>query len=223
MKSDDIAPLISAALNKREKIGMRQGTLLSWDPSTGNNTVQVAGQVFEDLPVLASGSVAMAPGDIVALQRYGNSYFILGAIRNAGTGSLQTRSATVEANEATTSTSYTDLATAGPTLTNVYIGASRQCLVLVRAGMAVPGGEEAEASFTVSGASTISVNETWSAAVGTRGAPAGNWVQANTAAVALVKASDGLNQGLNTFTMKYKSVLGNTVNFAGRVLTVIPF
>lgn len=221
MRSDDWVPILTGAANRREQVGMRQGMLLSWDPSTGNNSVLVAGQTFTDLPVLASGSVAMAPGDIVALQRLDNSYFILGTIRNAGTGSLQGRSARVATLESKSamSTAWQDLTTLGPTISDVYIGRSRQCLVLLSASMQAPSGEVCLVGFQVSGASTVVPAEI-------RGAQTGTPTPTTATGTILVTAADGLNEGLNTFQMKYSTIVGGVPGdcfFADRNITVIPF
>lgn len=201
---------------------MRQGTLLSWDPSTGNNTVLVAGQTFTDLPVLAAGSVAMAPGDIVALQRYGNSYFILGAIRNAGTGSLQTRGAVVNALASTSSTSFVDLSPAGPTVADVYIGSTQQCAVLLYASVVATAADFAQISFEVSGASSIPASNTRQGFLGSdNGGPAN--VHGSASGFILLTTNEGLNKGLNTFTAKYSSPAGLGAGFLNRRMAIIPF
>ncbi|HEX6446652.1 MAG TPA: hypothetical protein VF053_16275 [Streptosporangiales bacterium] len=220
-RSDDLATVLAAAANKKADVGFRSGTLLAWDPSTGNNTVRIANVEMTDLPVLTAGGISMAVGDIVGLFRYHNTYMIMGAIRSAGSGSLQTRAATAAGLVQTSSTSYVDLG--GPTLSNVYIGRSRQCLVLISAAMAEPGNEEAQCGFTVTDASSIAPNPDYDVAVGTRGAPSGSWAQASATSVALLTANDGLNEGFNDFSMRYKSVNGAQVSFSSRRIVVFPF
>lgn len=223
--ASDLAPLLTGG--DPPDVGFRQGILASYNTSTGTNTVLIAGQMFEDLPMLASGTLAMAPGDQIALLRFGSTYFILGVIRAAGVGTLATRAATVAAQQSTSSATYIDLATVGPTLTDVYIGPSRQCLVLLNASAGILNGVAAM-DFEVSGASSISPssNATNAAFIGvtTEGAQAIASVSSGT----LLTAASGLNEGLNTFTAKYartQTGAGATgaATFADRVLTVIPF
>lgn len=223
MRADDLSPLLTAA--GRPQIGMRQGVLNAWNASTGANTVTVAGQVFTDLPILASSTLAMAPGDQIALLRFGSTYFILGTIRPAGVGTLAIRAAKVEAQESTTSASYVDLATVGPRLVDVYIGPSRQCLVLLTAAASVVNGQAAM-DFTVTGASSIAVN-TVATNPASIGAPTAGQLIGSITSNTVLTAANGLNEGLNTFTCKYSRYStasgGSAATFRDRAMTVIPF
>jgi hypothetical protein len=59
----------------------RQGVILTFNPATGANTVQVGGAVLTDLPILAGGdTVNFAADDVVVLLRYRSSWAILGRI-----------------------------------------------------------------------------------------------------------------------------------------------
>ncbi|MGH3095558.1 MAG: hypothetical protein ACRDMV_06105, partial [Streptosporangiales bacterium] len=137
-RTTDLAPLL---LGQKNHLGMRQGVVKSWDSSTGHNTVDVGGTVMDDLPVLAStGTVLLAAGDVVGLLRYRSTYFVLGRIGVAGEGALAIRAASVTADEMTTSATFTDLPTPGPTLTDVYIGSSRRCLVFMSVEISVAAG-----------------------------------------------------------------------------------
>ena len=123
-------------------------------------------------------------------------------------------SATVATSESTTSTSYTDLTTVGPSVTattqttaliifNAYATQSTQFLVC-------------DAGVAVSGATTIA------AAAGTgifRWSPANNGGASSFAAAIFIP---GLTPGSNVFTMKYAATLGGTATFANRNLLVIP-
>jgi hypothetical protein len=83
MRSEDLAPLLVGS--GRPGLGFHSGTVLSWDPNTGHNTVQVAGAVLTDVPVLNTGeTIALQAGHVVALLRSGSSYFILGRVAIPG-------------------------------------------------------------------------------------------------------------------------------------------
>lgn len=219
MKSDDIVPFLSA--QPPDDLGFRQGTLLAWDPSTESNTVQIAGQEFTDLPVLAVGTIAMAVGDLIGVLRYKSTYLILGRIAPAGTGALQTRAALVIPLETSSRTTWGDLTTVGPTV-DAYIGSSRQALVLLTAAVGVPNGDSAMMNVEVSGASTISANLANAAYLGTApGSTSG--AQGSASGQVLLTAADGLNHGLNTFKAVYQTLHGQACGWQNRRLTVIPF
>jgi hypothetical protein len=120
-------------------------------------------------------------------------------------------SAFVATPESTTSTSYTDLTTAGPAVT-VTAGAS--ALVFVSCAMNNnTAGEYPIMSFAISGATTQSALDEWAISTYT---PAAN------ATYRLSKASFvGLTAGSNTFTAKYKVTAG-TGSFSERRIIVIP-
>lgn len=216
-RADDLVPLL---LKQRENLGMRQGTVRSWDSSTGTNTVEVGGTVLEDLPVLAStGTVLLAEGDVVGLLRYKSTYFVLGRIGVPGEGALAIRADSVAAEEGTKSDSWTDLATVGPTLFDVYIGSTRRCLVYVSAETSWADGGGCAASFHVSGESDIAPEGVQSAYAG--GKSAGS---ISAAAFMVLTAGDGLHEGLNNFRMKFKRyVAEGTATFRNRRIVVQPF
>lgn len=69
--------------------GFRQGTVLTFDPESGANTISVAGGLLTDVPVLNIGDlVRIAPGDVVVLLRLRSSWAILGRILPVGSGEL---------------------------------------------------------------------------------------------------------------------------------------
>lgn len=233
----DIAALMIAGLTPPSgngDIGFHQGVVLSWDELSGVNTLAVNNSTISNVKTLQSGvGISYFIGDVVGLLRFQSTYFILGKIgAPGGTGANQIKSAAVAAFESTGSTSYTNLATGGPTAT-ATIGSSRRCLVMLSAtaiGLATASSSTGQyiggtASFDVSGASTIGAGayycggQTWYASTA---APTG--IQIATSSVALLTSAQGLNPGSNTFTMRYRSVSSNTVaSFADRSITVIPF
>lgn len=225
-RSADLAPKLAAP--QAEDIGIRQGILRAWNPSTGANTVEMGGTLLTDLPVQASGSLAMAVGDTVALLRYGNTFFIVGVVRAAGTGAMSSRGDRVtfggSGSDAVTSTSFVSPATSGPIVTDVYIGKSRQCKVEISALMQVSDCT-GYVGFSVNGASTINADDFRGAILS--GANADIWLGTQATRTVLLNASDGLNEGFNTFTTRVKRIRfpGNAgfFNVADRDLIVTPF
>lgn len=113
----------------------------------------------------------------------------------------------IATSQATTSTSYTDLATVGPTVT-ITTGTSAYVKIQTLGADAVSNRQYM--SFAVSGASTIS---------------AGTYqiepVNANVKTPLVLEfVVTGLTAGSNTFTAKYKSLDGNSIAFAKRLLKV---
>lgn len=118
---------------------------------------------------------------------------------------------TIATGQTTTSTSYTDLATAGPT---VSMTTGTKALVFITAGVENNAGtRRAWMSFAVSGATSISASDTTSLML--YGASA-----AGIGATA-VYYLDTLTAGSNTFTAKYKSQDGGGVDFGRRSITVM--
>lgn len=120
--------------------------------------------------------------------------------------------ATVATSQSTSSTTFGDLATVGPTVT-LTTGTS----ALVILTCAINSGTALEAglmSFAVSGATTIAVNANNSLEVimGT----GGDGAQLSAAIPVTLTA------GSNVFTAKYATGNGNSVSFTNRTLSVIP-
>lgn len=208
-------------------VGFTQGTIISWDEATGVNTVQLGGTggpIVSNVRVLStSNSIMLSPTDVVGLLRFQSTYFILGRIQAPGSGAaLQIRSAEVAALESTGSTTYTDLATFGPVVSNVYIGSARRCLVFINA-FCRTNSTGGFVNFQVTGASTIGPLS--SKSVGFQNLST-QTLGANCMGVIQLTAADGLNQGYNTFTMKYIVQLtgpGTGADFQNRRITVFPY
>jgi hypothetical protein len=122
--------------------------------------------------------------------------------------------AVVATSQTTGLTTYTDLATAGPTVT-VTIGASGAAIVILTARTDnTNSGIEVFMGFAVSGATTVAASDAQalcSAARNTGDTPKNSavfWVT-------------GLTAGSNTFTSKYRTT-ANTATFADRNIIVIP-
>lgn len=120
-------------------------------------------------------------------------------------------SATISTSQTTSSTSYTDLATTGASVT---LTTGTKALVIITCAKFGnnSGTREAYASFAVSGASSISADDSRAIAIG-----GGTDLIAGSSGVFYL---DNLTAGSNTFTMKYR-VYGGTVTFAHRSITVM--
>ena len=116
-------------------------------------------------------------------------------------------SANVAASESTTSTSYTDLTTAGPAIT---ITTGTKALIIVSARAQTNTGATSYASYAVSGATTIAANDD-------------DALEAGTITNNISRASrlTTLTAGSNTFTMKYRTSPTRTGTFEFREIIVI--
>jgi len=119
--------------------------------------------------------------------------------------------AIVATQEATTSTSYTDLTTSGPAVT---VTTGTRALVIVTANILASAGERSLMSFAVSGATTISASDTTAAS--RNQTSAGNGTDRRSAANYVT-----LTAGSNTFTAKYKTAGGGNGEFGNREIFVI--
>ena len=137
-----------------------------------------------------------------------------GTVAVQGEAYGRSATATVATNETTTSTSYTDLATAGPAVT---ITTGTKALVIVNAGLYNPtSGTTASMSYAVSGATTVGASDTWRLLSGAwTGANVVPWIRAGATYLAT-----GLTAGSNTFTAKY-AVSAGTAYFRERTIVVI--
>ncbi|NBH01931.1 hypothetical protein [Amycolatopsis sp. SID8362] len=205
------------------------GQILSWDELTGLNSVLVNGATVSNLRVIRGGiGLAYQPGDTVLIEKRMSQWYILGNVGAPGAGAAnQIGSAEVTTSETTGSTTYTDLATPGPSLT-VNIGSSRRCLLMVGARISCAGTASnayigGSATANVTGASNIPIVGTVSLGVLAQTSPVAGGVGTFTRNFVLT-AANGLNQGANTFTMQYRSNFASPVcGFSERNITVIPF
>lgn len=137
------------------------------------------------------------------------------------TSELTAAGAAVATAQATSSTSYGDLTTAGPAVT---VNTGTSAIVILSA--AIDNTNEkawAAMSCAVSGASTIAAADANAFAhrqlehSGTITAAGQEIVQASFAYV-----ENGLTPGSNTFTAKYRAITAGTATFQRRAITVIP-
>jgi hypothetical protein len=115
--------------------------------------------------------------------------------------------------ENTTSTGYTDLATAGPAA-SVNLAAGQQCLIILRASLSATG-TSGRMSFAVSVTDPIAAADADQIFVGTLG----------TTTASLPGSSSTIytaaTSGLHTFTAKYRQA-GGTAYFQNRRIIAIP-
>ena len=117
--------------------------------------------------------------------------------------------ATVATSQATTSTSYTDLATAGPAVT---LTTGTRALVIVSFGSVEFAANGQFMGYAVSGATTISANDQTAAYCIVNAAFNSNYSRASRIT---------LTAGSNTFTAKYKSKDGASRTFENREIFVM--
>ena len=213
-------------------VGFHTGEVIAWDQAAGTNTIRVLGADVDNVQVVASGSVMVGVGDLVAIWRYKTTYFVMGRIAPVE----QALTVRVDVNNVTgftTGGSYADLSSgAGPSVSDVYIGPSRRCLVWISAGASATDDGYAAAHVAVTGDSNIAPPTGTSAF--SEGAYIGSentttQTGGSASRMFLFTEADGLNQGMHTFTMKYLGVnsagttpTNNDCFFFHRVIVVMP-
>lgn len=117
--------------------------------------------------------------------------------------------ASILTEQTSSSTSYTDLATTGPSVTATT---GTACLVAIQTRFSNSGaGSTTITSYKVSGATTVAAADSYAI----RGQGTANQVRA------ALHLHTGLTAGNNTFTMQYK-VLSSTGTWANRRIYVLP-
>jgi hypothetical protein len=129
---------------------------------------------------------------------------------------LGPQTASVDTSQSTTSTSFTDLSTAGPAVT-VTIGANGIALVTLTALTdSATVGNRKDMAFAVSGANTIAVNTNMMLRTST--SSGGSSIFCSSTFL-----MTGLNAGSTTFTAKYRRGGGDGSSiFANRTISVVP-
>lgn len=235
-KSDDLVQLYQPPPEGNNDTGFHLGVVESWDELTGANTVRVNGTAVSNMKCLSIGAgIVLTPGDVVALERFQTTYYIKGRIAAPGAGNaLGTRQAYVPTEESTSSASYTNLTTVGPIVSGVYVSSARRVQVMITAQISAANAY-GYASVEVSGASNIPASDTNTPASmgGFDLDNPSNLGRVNLAGTAtttqIFDASNGLNQGFNTFTLKYKQATapGYTPvaapRFARRRIVITPY
>lgn len=241
--ADDLDPLfLPAPAAPAQDMRYRQGTILSFNPITLENTVRVGGTVVSNLPLLGVGEATLlAPGAIVGItsvlsERGTATWAIIGRMVIPNTTdafnaisllSSWVTTNSVQAQETTNSGAYGDLATFGPSVTVTVRQTGRLLLILtaqIQANDLSPlSGAGGAATVEMSGANTVStataeatirLTTFFSINAGT----ADNLQGTYTTTV----VREGMNPGATTITMKYKSTsAGENADIGRRSLTVI--
>lgn len=217
---DDQAPSSGERLEPSD-YGFLQGTVKAWDSVAGTNTVRVRGKDFENLTVLmGSESGLLQEEDSVIVLRLNNTYAVLGRLASPGTPqrALELQSDTVLAAETSTSGTYGNLTTVGPSVV-VDIGSSRRCLVFASAQVQV-NNASGNMSFEVTGNSSIDPTDQPIKPV--IASSVDDFV-GSLATITSLTAADGLQVGHNVFTAKYRRPTGASASFADRNLFVLPY
>jgi hypothetical protein len=78
MITDNLAPLFDSG---QPGVRFRQGTILTWNSSTGENTIDLAGGTLTNVPILNTGeAIALKAGHVVGLLGQGSAWFIVGRV-----------------------------------------------------------------------------------------------------------------------------------------------
>ena len=221
-RADDLTDLFQPApAGASQPMTYRQGVIIAWNQQTAENIVHVGGTDLVNLPILnSSEALILSPGDVVGIVVVGWTMAILGRLTIPGTpaaasalNAITTEAAEVAAGESTTSGTWTDLATFGPTV-DVVVRPSGRLLTIVSSSIVSSG----NASFGSTGVELSGANT--EAPVYTE-ALFKDGLEAQIAA-SRVALHTGLNPGLTTVTQKYLSDGVNAMFFQGRSVVAIP-
>lgn len=254
-RSDDLASVLAAAPPGAVRFG--QGTILTWNPSTFENTVRWRDKELTNVPIQAgTDALAFQVGDTVGLLGWDASgkngvsqYWITGRIIVPGAGAAEEAiawmtttlarsiSAAVLASrihsdfvlpQGTTSTvdDWVDITFAGnpspgPAVT-AEISESGRAIVLLNGQIASDEGRLVHMGFEVSGATSLTPDQTFGQAFNRSPFTAGESTSVGTTGLALM---EDLNPGDNTFIAKYRQGTGTGADgaWSRRVMVVFAF
>lgn len=236
-RSEDLAPLM-AAEPEPQAVRFAKGRVVEWDPVTGHNVIELRGTRLVDLQLMMATSgeaLAIAPGDWVGLHIIGAgaaaTVYVVGRITRPGADAAEvirrvlssnTYSASVVPHEVLGPSNpavFTDLATPGPTLSNIPIHNGR-CLVTVSSQLGHGGNTafcHAAMGFEISGATSQA--PTLDLSLEVMVVEQGFLIGASRTFLV-----EDLAPGLHTFQAKYAN--GSTANnssFENRTITVMAF
>lgn len=143
-------------------LGFHSGRIITWDPVTGANSVEVNGVILSDLTILnPAGAVILGVGVNVSILRYRSTYFILGRTlvpgtsKFAGTTASFTAGALNQSIGAALDTGY--VASGAAAVTTTHTG---KWLIQITASLDMSGTRCAgRAGFSVTGAQTIPASD----------------------------------------------------------------
>lgn len=117
MITEDLTGLFFSAPGAAPAATLRQGRLLTFNPSNGHNTAQVGATVLTDVPALLTGAeTILAAGDNVLMAQIGNTFVILGKIATPG-GAAFASASQATAEQTATNTNFSLPATLFPSPT----------------------------------------------------------------------------------------------------------
>lgn len=234
----EIADLITQGMQGptgAEDAAFHTGVIRSWDRQSGTNVVIINGVEISNLKALQGGiGIYYSPGDVVIIIRKQRQYFIMGKVAApGGAAGSGVQFVTSNVSNRLNSTTFTDLPSGpGPSI-SAYIGSARAAIVIWQCSVEANGGLGV-IGFQVSGASSIPpgaftgmtawhsnrvFNQSGSMTVSTEATVTGAYT---------IGPGAGLQTGLNTFSLKYRSVIYDAVTspngpmFMQPGLTVIP-
>lgn len=247
MRSNNLVPYLGGGSSGNSK---RQGIIVSWNPDTGENVVDVGGALLQDLPFYNSTEASlMSAGDVVVVETFGASFAITGRIFYPNTAEANSAFQAVTSRVQGASNSGTGTRNSntwgdltgtgtGPSVT-ARIGTSGRAWVSWSAemGQVLNGaliqymyrstphvGIQISGASSVSPSDVIALNYHFENPVAPTAGTAQSlfWIQS-----AMTYVYEGLNPGLTTFTMKYKHDTinpagANAMAFGARSLIVFP-
>lgn len=240
----DMASLFSAPpTGPAQNVRFRQGQIVTFDPTTLANTVNVGGAPLVNLPLLGVAEAAsLVPGASVGIMVIGDegarTMFIIGrsvipntpdataAITQVSQGAVTDF---VAATETTTSATFTDLATVGPTV-SVNVKASGKVLVFLAATCANSNGGGPAAgqlwgafvNMQISGANSIAPASIPGGLGYSMAGVVGNGPFSEFSITRMIPLT-GLTPGTTTFQSKYACLAGTggeTARFRNRSMAV---
>lgn len=110
MIADDLSSLFGGSQNPG--VGFRQGTVLTWNSTTGANTVKVAGATLQNVALMGVTATAIHAGDHVGLLTADTSWFIVGKITDPGDSVIPTWTTDIATAQTSANTAGTDAAAA---------------------------------------------------------------------------------------------------------------
>ncbi len=147
-----------------------------------------------------------------------NKSYVDGVVEESG---ISFEGSETAAQESTTSTSFTDLATVGPSI-EIDVPASGKVLVSLSAFMWGSGaGVVTSMNLAATGTNTYAAGDTWGGLTAqSRSAIGNSWAGSGHGTASRTFLLSGLNPGTTTFTAKY-ATSSATSTFRNRVITVV--
>lgn len=81
MRSDDLVPVLAGDGGGRP-LGLTQGTVNSWNTTTGANSVTINGTIFSNLKVIGPTSGIATNDEVMVLKWGSGSWYVLGKLTN---------------------------------------------------------------------------------------------------------------------------------------------